>query len=410
MGRFFKITRSGTLTTLHSFCVNLSNCADGAYPVAGLLLATNGSLYGSTYQGGGNNCSSSCGTVFKITPSGTLTTLYTFCAKANCADGAFPVGNLVQATSGDFYGTTEGGGAYGRGTVFKMTQSGTVTTLYSFKLGSPVAGLVQATNGDFYGAAQRGGEYSHGRVFKITPNGKLTTLYNFCSEPHCPDGAAPDGTLIQAADGNFYGPTLGANIEYGTVFKITADGKLTTLYTFCTLNACADGDGPSTLVQAADGNFYGATYGYGMYDCGTVFELTPAGTLTTLYSFDDTDGCAPFAGLLQATNGKFYGTPYFGGNNSCSMGCGTVFSLDVGLPSFVEALPYSGKVGKNIKILGQGLTGTTAVSFNGTAASFTVKSDMYLVATVPNGATTGFVTVTTPSDMLTSNRQFRVTP
>jgi uncharacterized repeat protein (TIGR03803 family) len=291
-----------------------------------------------------------------------------------------------------------------------MTQSGTVTTLYSFKLGSPVAGLVQATNGDFYGAAQRGGEYSHGRVFKITPNGKLTTLYNFCSEPHCPDGAAPDGTLIQAADGNFYGPTLGANIEYGTVFKITADGKLTTLYTFCTLNACADGDGPSTLVQAADGNFYGATYGYGMYDCGTVFELTPAGTLTTLYSFDDTDGCAPFAGLLQATNGKFYGTPYFGGNNSCSMGCGTVFSLDVGLPSFVEALPYSGKVGKNIKILGQGLTGTTAVSFNGTAASFTVKSDMYLVATVPNGATTGFVTVTTPSDMLTSNRQFRVTP
>jgi uncharacterized repeat protein (TIGR03803 family) len=122
-GTVFKITRSGALTTLHSFCANLGNCADGAYPVAGLLLATNGSLYGSTYQGGGDNCSSSCGTVFKITPSGTLTTLYTFCAKANCADGAFPVGTLVQATSGEFYGTTLGGGAHGRGPVFKSPKA-----------------------------------------------------------------------------------------------------------------------------------------------------------------------------------------------------------------------------------------------------------------------------------------------
>jgi uncharacterized repeat protein (TIGR03803 family) len=404
-GTVFKITRSGTLTTLHSFCVNLSNRADGAYPVAGLLLATNGSLYGSTYQGGGNNCSSSCGTVFEITPNGTLTTLYTFCAKANCADGAFPVGTLVQAAGGEFYGTTLGGGAYGRGTVFKITQSGTLTTLYSFKLGSPLAGLVQATDGNFYGTAEHGGEYDHGKVFKITPSGKLTTLYSFCSEAGCPDGSRPDGALIQA-DGNFYGPTLGTNIGFSTVFKMTAGGQLTTLYTFCSQNGCDDGDGPSSLVQAADGNFYGAAYNDGGHGCGTVFELTPAGSLTTLHSFDDTDGCNPFGGLLQATNGKFYGTPYFGGGDSR----GTVFSLDVGLPPFVEGLPYSDKVGKNIKILGQGLTGTTAVSFNGTAASFTVKSDTYLVATVPNGATTGFVTVTTPGGALTSNRQFRVTP
>jgi uncharacterized repeat protein (TIGR03803 family) len=246
-------------------------------------------------------------------------------------------------------------------------------------------------------------------VFKITPSGKLTTLYSFCGQANCPDSAGPDGTLIQAADGDFYGPTLGGgNNSYGTVFKITASGKLTTLYSFA--GYPTDGSGPSTLVQAANGNFYGATYNSGMHGCGTVFELTPTGTLTTLHSFDHTDGCNSFAGLLQATNGKFYGTPYFGGSNSCSMGCGTVFSLGVGLPPFVEALPYSGKVGKNIKILGQGLTGTTAVSFNRTAASFTVKSDTYLVATIPNGATAGFVTVATPSGTLTSNRQFRVTP
>jgi uncharacterized repeat protein (TIGR03803 family) len=343
--------------------------------------------------------------VFKITPSGTLTTLYTFCAKANCADGAFPVGTLVQATSGEFYGTTLGGGAHGRGTVFKITQSGTVTTLYSFKRGSPVAGLVQATNGNFCGTALRGGEYGEGWVFKITPSGKLTTLYSFCGQANCPDSAGPDGTLIQAADGDFYGPTPGGgNDGYSTVFKITASGKLTTLYSFDGFPT--DGSEPSTLVQAADGNFYGETANDGMHGCGTVFELTPAGTLTTLHSFDRTDGCNSFGGLLQATNGKFYGTPYFGGGHSL----GTVFSLGVELPPFVEALPYSDKVGKNIKILGQGLTGTTAVSFNGTAASFTVKSDTYLVATVPNGATAGFVTVTTPSGTLTSNRQFRVTP
>jgi uncharacterized repeat protein (TIGR03803 family) len=171
------------------------------------------------------------------------------------------------------------------------------------------------------------------------------------------------------------------------------------------------------LVQGFDGNLYGTGGGGGVYNDGTVFEITPGGKLTTLHSFassSPTDGSGPEAALMQATNGTLYGETTGGGSgSSCGCcGCGTVFSLSVGLGPFVEAVPYSGKVGAVIKFLGQGLTGTTAVLFHGTttSASFTVKSDTYLIATVPSGATTGFVTVKTPGGTVTSNKVFRVTP
>jgi uncharacterized repeat protein (TIGR03803 family) len=274
-------------------------------------------------------------------------------------------------------------------------------------------------DGNFYGTTASGGDQicNCGTVFKITPVGNLTTLHSFKGT----DGAYPGGALVQAADENFYGTTGGLGYHCnptsgcGTVFKITRGGSLTTLYNFCAQTNCSDGAHPvAGLVQATDGNFYGTTlvggggncvadFGVG---CGTVFEITALGELTTLHTFGSTDGANPYGGLLQATNGSFYGTTYGGG----AFSGGTIFSLEMGLGPFVAFVHDSGRIGQTGGILGQGFTGTTSVSLNGTPASYTVVSDTFIRATVPPGATTGFVTVTTPSGTLTSNVPFRVIP
>jgi uncharacterized repeat protein (TIGR03803 family) len=433
-GTVFKITPSGTLTALYSFCFQ-SGCTDGELPHAGLVQGTNGNFYGTTEYGGANYP----GTVFEITPAGTLTTLHAFCSQSGCPDGAYPEAALVQGTDGNFYGTTAWGGAHGYGTVFKITPSGTLTTLYSFCAQSgctdglvPYAGLVMGTDGNFYGTTHcsqsgcTGGELLHaglvqgtdtgstvnGTVFKITPSGTLTTLYRFsCSQGGCTDGASPIGGLVQATNENFYGTTpWGGAYGYGTVFKITPSGTLTTLYSFCSQSRCADGASPTAaLVQATDGNLYGTTTGT-TGNTGTIFRITPGGALTTLYSFCSqkrcADGASPSAALVQDTNGKFYGTTGGGGAN----GDGTVFSLSVGLGPFVEAQPTSGKVGAAVKILGTNLTGATSVTFNGTAATFTVVSSSEITTTVPAGATTGQVKVTVSGHTLLSNTKFRVAP
>lgn len=418
-GVVFKVTPSGTLTTIYSFCAK-SGCTDGANPWEGLVQATNGSLYGVTTYGGTSNR----GTIFKIT-AGTLTTLYSFCAQSNCPDGAYPYGALVQA-NGDFYGTTNTGGAYNNGTVFKITSSGTLTTLYSFCAGgspcsdgtSPFAGLVLATNGDFYGTTTYGGTssncppYACGTVFKITPSGTLTTLYSF----DLADGDDLVAPVIQATNGDLYGTTAGggagADPGSGTVFQLTLGGTLTTLTNFCGANVCSYGGVTAAPVaQATDGNFYGTTpYGGGSGHYGTVFEITSSGTLTDLYAFCSQTGCAdgsfPAGGLLLATNGIFYGTTS-GGGSSC--GCGTIFSLSTGLGPFVETLPTSGKVGAKVIVLGNTLKGATSVTFNGTAATFTVVSGTEITATVPTGSTTGTVeVVTSKGKTLKSNVVFRV--
>jgi uncharacterized repeat protein (TIGR03803 family) len=403
-GTVFKMTPSGTLTTLFSF-----GTSGGHSPFpAGLVQATDGSFYGTTESGGAN----SVGTIFKITPSGSLTTLHVFTETG----GEVPMAGLIQASDGDLYGTTSYGGdnpncpSPGCGTVFRITPSGTLTTLHSFDGTDrefPYGGLVQGSDGNFYGTTTDGGAYTScndglgcGTVFKITPTGVLTTIHSF--DPT--DGFYPESALVQAANGDFYGTTDsgGANGGSGTFFKITPSGTLTTLYSF----NFTDGDGPSGLVLATDGNFYGTTQYGGTDSVGTVFKITPSGTLTTLHEFDGTDGENPFAGLLQDTDGTFYGTAEFGG----AYGYGTVFSLSVGLGSFVETEPTSGPAGGTVKILGTDLTGATSVSFNGTAAVFTVDSHSLITATVSAGATTGKVQVTVSSGTLTSNVPFTVRP
>jgi uncharacterized repeat protein (TIGR03803 family) len=406
-GTVFSLTPSGTLTTLYSFC-SQSGCTDGQNTRAALVQATNGNFYGTTVSGGANGY----GTVFKITPNGTLTTLYSFCSQSGCTDGQYPFAGLVQATNGDFYGTTEYG-AIGYGTVFKITPNGTLTTLHSFAGyptdgASPYAGLIQATNGDLYGTTTAGGANGGGTAFKITLSGTLTTLYSFCSRSGCTDGEGPVAGVVQATNGDLYGITnQGGADGYGTVFKITPSGTLTTLYSFGSQSG--DGANPTAgLVRATNGDLYGTTYLGGANNGGTVFSLTPSGTLTTLYSFCSQSGCTggidPYAGLVQATNGDLYGTTSSGG----AYDAGTVFSLSVGLGPFVETLPTSGKVGAAVKILGTNLTGATSVSFNGTASVFTVVSASEITTTVPTGATTGTVQVVTPNGTLLSNVPFRV--
>jgi uncharacterized repeat protein (TIGR03803 family) len=434
-GTIFKISPSGALTKLYDFCTK-AKCADGSRP-GPLVQASDGDLYGTTPVGplqAPCPFANGCGTVFKITLSGRFTTLHSFCsAGPPCVDGQTPAAGLLQAADGDLYGTTLYGG--GNGTIFKITPSGALTTLYTFPfpcppsgcLGGemPSGGLVQATNGDLYGTTYEGGKHGAGTVFRFTPSGTLTTLYSFCSGDSCSDGSNPYADLVQGVDGDLYGVTdYGGAYSKGTVFKITPRGALTTLYSFCVQSGCPDGSQPyGGLVQATNGDFYGATVYGGAndsldcapYNCGTIFKITPGGILTTLYSFcgqsQCTDGYNPFAALVQATNGDFYGTTAAGGVNcSSSGGCGTIFRLSGGLRPFVKTLPTSGDVGQKIYILGSDLTDAASVKVNGTAANFRVISSSEIVAMVPAGATTGPVEVVTPRATLSSNVPFRVLP
>jgi uncharacterized repeat protein (TIGR03803 family) len=404
LGTVFDITPGATLTVLYDFDGTL-----GELPNSGLTLATDGKFYGTTAAGGPSNA----GTIFNTTPSGKVTVLYNF---TGGSDGFFPSAPPIQGTDGNFYGTTPYGGhktcngGAGCGTVYKLTRSGQFTTLHQFqsKEGAvPPGPVVEGTDGNLYGTTVGGGTYNAGVVFKLTTAGKYTVLHNF--DPYS-DGKDPVGPLVQGSDGNFYGTTVAGRDGQirGVVFKITPTGSLTVLHR---LNGTTDGDNPySGLVQATDGNFYGTASAGGTFGSGTIFRLSPKRTFTVLHNFDNTTGAYPQITLMQHTNGLLYGETALGGTGThCgSIPCGVFYSLNVGLGPFVTLLPYSGKVGNTIEFLGQGLTGATAVSFNGTGAPFKVVSDTLLTATVPGGATTGFVTVTTPDGTFTSNKKFRV--
>jgi uncharacterized repeat protein (TIGR03803 family) len=398
-GAVFRISPSGTLSPVYSFC-SLASCADGENPYTSLIQGSNGDLYGTTYSGGASNN----GTLFKITTSGTLTTLYNFCSLASCADGSGPEGQLAVDGAGNIYGTAYSGGASNFGTVFKFSTKGVLTTLHSFSGAdgeNPEGGLT-AASGVFYGTAQYGGAKGDGTVFKITTAGVETTLHSFTGS----DGLNPKGWLVDVA-GTFYGTTPygGANNE-GSVFKMTAAGAVTTLYSFCSLASCADGASVTAgLMQATDGNLYGVTDIGGANNDGTVYELTLKGALTTLHSFDNTDGYGPQGTVLQDTNGDFYGFTEFGG----SSGDGTVFSIATGLKAFVMLESTSGTHGSKVGILGDGFSSSSVVKFNGVAATtVTLTEAGLLTATVPVGATDGYVTVTTGATTLTSTQKYTV--
>jgi uncharacterized repeat protein (TIGR03803 family) len=400
-GAAFKITPSGTETVLASFVFT-----NGLIPLGGLTLGTDGNLYGTSQQGGDSNCNLGfgCGTVFKITPGGVLTTLFIF--PADLSKGYYPFAAPTQGTDGNFYGTTEGN----TGTVFKITPTGMLTTLHTFNGtdGSFVeSGLIQGTDGSFYGGSFGGGANGDGVVFKITPSGVFSVLHNFTGS----DGSS-SWSLIQAADGNFYGATVaGGTSNAGVVFKITPNGTYSVLYN---LNGTTDGlNAYSSLVQATDGNFYGVTDMGGTLGYGTIYKSTPQGAYSVVHNFDDTNGANPWSTLTQNTNGILYGDTFKGGKLTIcgTPGCGVVYSLDMGLKPFVRLVSTSGKEGVKIGILGQGFSSSSVVEFGGVlATSIKRAGKTFISATVPAGALTGPVTVTTGSKILTSAQTFRVRP
>jgi uncharacterized repeat protein (TIGR03803 family) len=434
LGTAFKMTSTGKVTTLFTF-----DYYHGKYPYAGMIQGSDGNFYGTTRQGGAHSGAYSGGVVYQITSSGTLNVLYNFCALAECQDGSEPFAALVEGADGNFYGTTHNGGALGFcgdgcGTVFKITPQGSLTTLYSFCSqtacadgNDPYQGLVQGADGNFYGVTSSGGITTPstcqpyggcGTIFKISSQGNFTTIYSFCSQPNCSDGFEPYENLMQANGGNLYGMAAGGAYGGGIIFKIDSTGVVSTLHSFCALPNCLDGRAPTSLVQGSDGNLYGTTDigGTGApcysstYSCGTVFKITTGGTFTTLYSLcllggsSCLDGAGPL-GMTQGTDGNFYGVTNAGGQK----GWGVAFKLSTGLGPFVTAQTSLGAVGSSVVILGSSLTGSTSVTFNGTPASFTVVSATQITATVPTGATSGFVLVTTPSGTLTSSNKFTVT-
>ncbi len=445
-------TSAQTYKELMSF-----NGNNAAGPETALVQGIDGNLYGTTFYGGTGTCFDGsgigCGVVFEITRSGEFRIVYNFQENGP----THPAGDLQLADDGNFYGTMSGGGI-----IFKITPEGTYTTVHTFTGGLDGGGLggglLQGPDGNFYGTSPGGGAPSNfcpagcGMVFKMTPAGTVTPVYSFCPQNYCPDGRAPEGTLAEGTDGKFYGTAEGGGLyKEGTIFRVSPDGDFTLLYTFpqelfphpAGLTLATDGNfygisgammyrvtpsGAFTLLQgipandlnfpaqASDGNFYGTSMNGGAPALGNIFEVPLDGTPSSLYSFSGypDDGSYPLSNLVQATDGKFYGTTYIGGSIPCNYGnlpgCGTIFSLDMGLDPFVTFVRGARKIGQIFGILGQGFTGTTSVSLNGTSATFTVKSDTLIVATVPAGATTGYAMVTTPSGTLKSNVPFYVIP
>jgi uncharacterized repeat protein (TIGR03803 family) len=430
----FYLTTNGSWTPLNYSCT--TNYCEGSKASAGVTLAGDGNFYGTTAYGGDGPYRdvNHAGTIYRANAQTGLTTIYSFCAKLGCQDGDDPYAPLTLGSDGNLYGTTQIGGLHKYGTTYVITLAGKFNTLHNFCAetncvdGASPSSLIQATDGNFYGVAPTGGTGSYcyatgtcGMIFRMTPQGATTALYNFCSQLDCADGYEPRD-IMQAADGNFYGTTAAggpyATNNYsggGTIFKLTPEGALTTLYSFCSVAGCQYATYSGGLIQATDGNFYGIVYSgegvtcYFGYGCGTIFELTSDGEYSTLYTFCEelgefcSDGIFP-VGMMQGTDGNFYGATYRGGPS----GYGTAFKFSTGLGQFVETVTSSGKPGSSVIILGNDLTGATGVTFNGTAAAFTIVSSTEITATVPKGATTGAVVVTGRGGTLRSNKNFLI--
>lgn len=384
LGSAFRITTGGMLQVLHSF-----DSFGGQDSSSGLTLATDGQYYGTTREGGIYGY----GTVYKMTQEGVVTTLYNF---QGGADGAYPMAPPIESEAGLFYGTTAGQGGTYFGSIYTITKYGEFTVLHTFAGGDdgedPSAPLIQGTDYLFYGTATYRGANGAGTIFRVSSGGDFKVLYSF----DVTHGEFPKSGVIQATDGNFYGVTSDGGADgVGVVFKMTPAHVVSVLHSFENKNG--GGFPTGGLVQATDGNLYGTTD-------NLLFRITTSGRLTVLHNFVPNTGNSPYDTLRQHTNGILYGTTGYGGTKDD----GVFYSLNAGLKPLVTYLSTYGRPGALVQILGQGFSETSQVFFNGTPASFKYAYPTYIRATVPDGATTGPITVTTASGTLTSNKVFVV--
>ena len=429
IGLVFQVTPGGVVTDIYNF----TGYADGDTPQGALIQGSDGRLYGTTYYSRKINGGGPGSVAFAVTTGGAFTTLHQFTQ----AEGYDISAGLVQGFDGNFYGTASQGGSSGNGTIFRMTPEGAVTVLHNFvgpEGAVPEMGLVQANDGNFYGATYGGGN-DYGVIFRITPSGTYTPLYSFIGNT---DGANPYAPLTLGSDGVLYGTTaFDGPLDGGTIFSLTTSGTFTLLHSFS--------DSPDTggfniyapVQQNTDGVFFGDTFNGG--------TCNPSGGCGVIYTFNT--GLAPFVRLVtgfasegvqigilgQGFSGssvvKFGGTvatkvkrsgatfltatvpaAALTGAVTITTGASTLTSNAIFRVTPVENTfkPAKGAPGTQVNLNGSGFLQTSAVSFAGTSASFTVESDSLITATVPVGAVTGPIAVITAGGAATSSANFKV--
>ena len=383
-GSVYRIGPDGSnLTTLYSF-----TGSHGRDPVGGLTLGLNGDLYGTAEHGGSHGY----GTIFRITPTGTLTVIYNFKGKA---DGGYPVSPLTLGRNGKFYGTSYPGAA------FRVTPAGDLSVLA--KIPTTTNGpLLQASDGDFYGVTEFAGKHSAGTVYRLIGH-KVQILHSF----NAATGSYPVGGVVEGSDDNLYGTTTAGGLDNaGVVYRIARDGSsYQRMVDFDNSDTSEGYQSYAGLVAGSDGKLYGTTIWGGVNGVGVIFSLSTGGGYSVLANFDNPTGSGAYATPIQDTSGELYGVTSRGGAGQR----GVVYSLSFGAPPFVEVIPSTGEVGDAVGIIGEGFSTTSGVTFNGAPASFHVSSDTYMTATVPSGET-GFIAINTSAGTLYSNTVFRVKP
>jgi len=401
-GTIFRISPSGEFKLLFTFTADGNgDFSNGSQPFAGLVEGIDGALYGTTATGGANDA----GVVFKISKAGTFKVLHHFCSEAGCADGSTPFAPLALGNDGKLYGTASAGGSSSAGTIFRITDAGAFTVLHTLNGSSdgsePMGGLMQASDGNFYGGTNTGTNNLAANLVRITPGG------DFAVVAPLPFLGNIQGQLVQGANGKLYG-----NIQYDALFDVSAPDGVQLLLS---LDSQQDGDSPlaAGLIQGSDGNLWGTSAGEGFGNYGVIYAITPDGSFVKNFAFNCSNGGGGESAAIQGSDGKLYGTTAGCGTDSKGQRAfGAVYSLDAGLNPPLAGIaamnPKTGSVGTKVVLRGEHFIGTTGVSFNGSAAKFRVVNTTFVVAEVPLGATTGPISVTNPGGITKSRQVFTV--